>query len=71
MCRVVVLQLISRNEFSKLDPVIVTGEFSAKRQYEDLERELMAMLTPIHVENSGPLLGSNQLVCAHFTVESC
>jgi hypothetical protein len=27
----------------------------------------MTMLTPIHVENSGPLLGSNQPVGAHVS----
>ena len=29
----------------------------------------MTMLTPVHVENSGPLLGSNRPVCAHFSVK--
>ena len=27
----------------------------------------MTMLTPIHVENPGPLLGSNRPVCKHLT----
>ncbi len=57
--RVVILQLISGNEVSQLYPAIVTSEFAAKRQGEVFERELMTMLTPAHVENSGPLLGSN------------
>ncbi|QPN59278.1 hypothetical protein H8F24_14690 [Synechococcus sp. CBW1002] len=55
--RVVVLQLIPGNELSKLDPAIVTREFAAKRQEEILKRELMTMLAPIHVENSGLLFG--------------
>jgi hypothetical protein len=29
------------------------------------------MLTQIHAESSGPLLGSNQPFCAHFTVKNC
>jgi hypothetical protein len=29
----------------------------------------MTVLTPVHVENSGPLLGSNRPVCTHFTVK--
>jgi hypothetical protein len=62
--RVVILQLIPRNELSQLDSAIVTGEFAAKRQEEVFERELMTMLTPVHVENSGPLLGSDQPVHA-------
>jgi hypothetical protein len=64
--RVVVLQPIPRNKFSQVDPAIVTREFAAKREEEVLERELMTMLTPVHAENSGPLLGSNQPVFAHF-----
>jgi hypothetical protein len=42
--------------------VIVAREFAAKRQKEVFERQLMTMLTPIHLENSEPLLGSNQPV---------
>jgi len=61
---VVVLQLIPRNKLSQLDPAIVTRESAAKRQEEVLERELMTMLTPVHVENSGPLLGSNRPIPA-------
>jgi hypothetical protein len=45
----------------------IRGEFAAKRQEEVLERELMTMLTPVHVENSGPLLGSNRPIPAHFS----
>jgi hypothetical protein len=67
--RVVVLQLIPRNELSQLDPAIVAREFAAKRQEEVFEQELMTVLTPVHVENSGPLLGSNRPVCTHFTVK--
>lgn len=36
---------------------MVTREFAAQRQEEGLERELMMMLTPVHAENSGLLLG--------------
>jgi len=60
--RVVVLKFIPRNELSQLDSAIITREFAAKRQKKVFERELMTMLKPIHVENSGPLLGSNQPV---------
>jgi hypothetical protein len=42
--------------------VIVAREFAAKRQKEVFERQLMTMLMPIHLENSEPLLGSNQPV---------
>ena len=43
-----------------LDPAIITGEFPAERQEKVLERKLMTMHTPVHVENSGQPLGSNQ-----------
>jgi hypothetical protein len=69
--RVVVLQLIPRNELCELDPAIVTREFAAKRQEEIFERELMTMLTPVHVENSGARLGSDRPAFAHFTVKKC
>lgn len=59
------VQLIPGNQLSQLDPAIVTGEFAANRQGV-LKRELMTLLTPVHVENSGPLLGSNRLVYAYF-----
>jgi hypothetical protein len=68
---VVVLQFTPRNELSQLDPPIVTREFAAKRQEEVFKRELLTMLTPIHVENSGPLLGSDQPVHAQSTVRNC
>ena len=51
------LQLIPRYELSQFDPAIVTRECAAKRQKEIFEREMMEMLTSVHVENSGPLLG--------------
>jgi hypothetical protein len=53
------------------DPAIVTREFAAKRQQEVFERELMSVLTSVHVENSGQRLGSNQPICAHFTAKNC
>ncbi len=68
---VIILQLIPRNELRQLDPAIVTREFAAERQEEVFERELMTMLTSVHVENSGSLWGSNRPVCAHFTVKNC
>jgi hypothetical protein len=37
--------------------LIDTRELAAKRQEEVFARELMTMLTPIHAENSGTLLG--------------
>jgi hypothetical protein len=63
------IQFIPRNELSQLDPAIVTREFASKRQEEVFERELMTMLTLIHVENSGPLLGSNRRILAHCSVK--
>jgi hypothetical protein len=56
---------------SQLDPAIVTREFATKWQEEVLERELTTMLTPVHVENSDPLLGSTQPVLAHFSDKKC
>jgi hypothetical protein len=44
---------------------------AAKRQEEVFERELMTMLTSVHVENSRPLLGSDRPLHAHFTAENC
>jgi hypothetical protein len=55
----------------QFDPAIVAREFVAKPQEEVFERELMTMLMSIHVENSGPLLGLNQPLGAHFTVRNC
>jgi len=68
--RVIILKLIPRNELSPLDPAIVTREFAAKRQEKVFERELMTILTLVHVENSGPLLGSNRPIGAHFTAKN-
>ena len=68
--RVVVLQLIPRNKLSQLDPAVLTREFAAKRQEEIFKRELMTMLTPVHVENFEPLLGSNQPFCVHLTARN-
>jgi hypothetical protein len=68
--RVVILQFIRRNELSQLGPATVAREFAAERQKEVFERELMTMLGPIQVENSGPPLGSNRPFCAHFTVKN-
>jgi hypothetical protein len=50
---------------------LVTGEFAAKRQEEVFERELMTMLTSVHVENSEQGLGSNRPVHVHFTAKNC
>jgi len=55
--RIVVLQRVPQDQLSQLDPAIVTRELSTKWQEEILERELMTMLAPIHVENSGLLFG--------------
>jgi hypothetical protein len=70
LIRLTILQLIPRNELSQFDQAIVTREFVAKRQEEVFQRELMTMLKPVHVENSGPLLGSDQPVHAYFTVRN-
>ena len=71
LSRVIILQLIPRNELSQLDPAIVTREFAVKRQKEVFERELITMLTSVHVGNSGPLLGANEPDPVHFTRENC
>jgi hypothetical protein len=58
-------------------PLLVEAEtgftFSGgpKWQEEILERELITMLAPIHVENSGQLLGSNGPICVHFNARNC
>jgi hypothetical protein len=41
------------DQLGELDPAVVTREFPAKRQEEVVKRELVAMLTPIHMENVG------------------
>jgi len=64
---IVVLQLIPWDQLSQLDPAIVTRELAAKGQEEVLKRQLMTMLTPVHVEKSGPLLGSNRTIFAHYS----
>ncbi|CAK6695591.1 hypothetical protein MNNICLKF_01872 [Synechococcus sp. CBW1107] len=56
MLSLVILQLIRRNELSQLDRAIVTGDYTNKRQEEVFRRELMMILTLIHVEKSRPLL---------------
>jgi hypothetical protein len=71
MRRVVVLQFIPWNELRQLDPPIVAREFAAKRQKEIFKRELMTMLTSVHVENSGQHLGSKRPIHAHFTAKDC
>ena len=48
-------QFIPRDQLSQLDPAIVSIKLSTKWQEEILERELITMLAPIHVENSGQL----------------
>jgi hypothetical protein len=63
-------QLIPGNEISLLDPAIVTREFVAKRQEEVFERELMTMLSSVHVENSGQGSGSNRPNLQHFIVNN-
>jgi hypothetical protein len=56
------------SELSQLDSAIVTREFAAKLQEDLNEQELMTMLTPVHVENSGPFLGSSRTVREHYCV---
>ena len=62
LSRIINPPVIPRNELSQLDPVIITRKFAAERQEEVYERELMTMLTSVHVENCETLLGSNQPV---------
>ena len=57
------MQLVPQDQLGQLDPAIFTRELSAKWQEEILERELITMLTPIHVENSGVVFG---LICARL-----
>jgi len=71
LSREVILQLIPRNELSQLDLAIVTRKLAAKEQKEVFEQELMTMLTPIHVENSVPLLCSDWSIGAHFNAKKC
>jgi hypothetical protein len=63
--RVVDLDLIPRIKLRPLDPAVVSTEFAAKRQEEVFKRELLTMLTPVLMENSGQLLGSNRPDLAH------
>ena len=68
---IVIFQLIPWDQLSQLDPAIVTRELSSKRQEEVLERELITMLTSVHVENSWRLLGANEPNLVHFGRENC
>lgn len=63
---IVIFQLIPWDQLSQLDPAIVTRELSSKRQEDVLERELITMLTSVHVENSGQLLGANEPNLVHL-----
>ncbi|CAK6695619.1 hypothetical protein MNNICLKF_01877 [Synechococcus sp. CBW1107] len=53
MLSLVILQLIRRNELSQLDRAIVTRDYTNKRREEVFMRELMMILTLIHVESLG------------------
>jgi hypothetical protein len=57
--------------WDQLEPAVVTREFAAKRQEEVFKRELVTMLTPVHVENVGRLLGAFGPVRRHFTARNC
>ena len=68
---IVIFQLIPWDQLSQLDPAIVAREFSSKRQEKVLKRELITMLTSVHVENSGRLLGANEPNLVHLIRENC
>jgi hypothetical protein len=67
---IVVFQLFPGDQLREPDPAIVAREFAAKRQKEVFERELITMLTPVHVENSERLLGVYGPVREHFTAKN-
>ena len=66
---IIIFQFIRWDQLGQLDPTIVARKFSAKRQEEVLKRELVSMLTSIHVDNPERLLGAFEPVRKHFTVE--
>ena len=49
---IAIFQFIPWDQLGQLDPAVVTREFPAKRQEEVFKRELVAMLTPVHIENA-------------------
>ena len=56
------------DQFSELDPAIVTRELVAQRMEEKVfKRELITMLLSIHVQNSGQLLSADKPVSKQFT----
>ena len=65
--RVIIFQVIPRNECCQLDPAIVARELATKWQEEVLKRELMTRLASVHVENPGRFFGANAPNCEHFT----
>jgi hypothetical protein len=58
-------KLIPRNEIRELDPEVISREFATNWQEEDLNRELLSLLAPIRVENSGRGFGSIRSECLH------
>jgi len=68
---IVIFQLIPWDQLSQLDPAVVTRELYSKRQEDVLERELITMLTSVHVENSGQLLGTNEPNLVHLNRKNC
>ena len=63
--------LIPWNQFSELDPTVVTRELPTKWQKEVFKRELITMLVVIHVENSEQLLGLDKLASKQFIPDNC
>ncbi|QEY32033.1 hypothetical protein EVJ50_07060 [Synechococcus sp. RSCCF101] len=59
--------VIPGNQLGELDPAIVARRLTATWQEEILKRELMTMLTPVHVENHRQLFGRNAPNGKHFT----
>ena len=68
---IVIFQFITWDKLGQLDLAVVTREFSAKRQEEFFKREVVAMLTPVHVENDGRLWGASSPIPTQFTATSC
>ena len=62
LSRVVGLQLVPWNQFSELDPTLVSRELPSEWQKEILNRELIMMHRSEHMENSGQLFGANKPV---------
>jgi hypothetical protein len=68
---VVIFQAFQGDEFSQLDPAVITGESASKQQEDVFKREPMTRLASIHVEDSGQLVGGKEPICVHSTSYNC